>query len=587
MYNKFYKKTEDISQTMYDELYLLPNETVDELHLRIATDFSKNEAHRDRLVEYFRCHWMHTSTPATTNAGVTRGLPISCYVSRIGDSRKDIFDGYKEGMWLGAEGGGRGVDWSLVRPSGAKIGDGAKGSSSGVIPFLGVSDRQTFAVSQAGVRRSSETAYLDISHPDIHDFLDLKLPTGDKNRRTPNLHIDVVIPDSFMHAMLERRTWDLICPHTGDIVETVDAYDLWCDVLEARVKAKGEPNIMFSGNANKKLPALYLASGRKVYNTNICTEIFQYNDTEETSVCCLASINMEHYDEFKEHFRQLVEDMSDMLDQVHTVFQRKTKNRKDFRKARRSSVMERNIGIGVMGFHSYLQKKNIPFESSMAVGINKSFFETMERYAEEHQLKLDKRDNCELANEFGQKRRNNLLFAVAPTMSISVLCGVTSSGIEPLLANSFVKKTNNVNFTIRNKYLADKMSDYAFKNIENTEKIIKWIDTQWESINANEGSVQQLDWLSDWDKDVFKTAYEIDQNWLLQHASDRQPHIDQGQSLNLFMYSPIHWKDLYNLHLNAWKLGIKSLYYLRSTAPERAQTTKVKVLEEDDCIGCT
>jgi len=585
---KFYKKVEDISQTMYEENYLLPNETVSELYKRIATDFSKNEEHKQRLIHYLHCQWMHTSTPATTNAGMTRGLPISCYVSKIPDSRKGIFEGYVEGMWLGAEGGGRGVDWSNVRGSGAIIGDGAKGTSSGVIPFLGVSDRQTFAVSQAGVRRSSETAYLHISHPDIKAHLDLKLPTGDKNRRTPNLHIGVIIPDAFMETMLDRKPWNLICPHTKEIVETVDAYDLWCDVLEARIKAKGEPDIMFIDNANKDLPEAYRLSNREVKNTNICTEIFQYNDDFETSVCCLASINMENYDEFKPYFRQLVADISDMLDEVHNVFQRKTKQRKDFKKARLSSVMERNIGIGVMGFHSYLQKKNIPFESAMAVGINKDFFSKLREYSEEHQAMLPKSENCELANSIGILRRNILCIAIAPTMSISVLCGVTSSGIEPLLANSFVKKTNNVNFTLRNKYLDAKMEEhYRFKLKEQAMfSKDKWKEEQWAIINSSEGSVRDLDWLSDWDKEVFKTAYEIDQNWLLQHAADRQPSIDQGQSLNLFMYSPVNWRDLYNLHLNAWKLGLKSLYYLRSTAPERARTTKVKELGEDDCVGC-
>lgn len=592
MFKEFYKRTEPISKKMYEENYLLPNETVSELYERIATDFSKNEAHRNRLIDYLHCQWMHTSTPATTNAGITRGLPISCYVSSIGDSRRRIFEGYVEGMWLGAEGGGRGVDWSNVRGNGATIGDGAKGTSSGVIPFMGVSDRQTFAVSQAGVRRSSETAYLHVSHPDIHDFLDLKLPTGDRNRRTPNLHIGVLIPDEFMHKMLARESWDLICPNTGEVVFTCDAYDLWCDIIEARVKAKGEPDIMFVDNANRNLPELYKLSGRTVKNTNICTEIMQYNDENETSVCCLASLNMENYDEFKPFYKQLVEDISDMLDEVHSVFQRKTKNRKDFAKARLSSVNERNIGIGVMGFHSYLQKKNIPFESSMAIGVNREFFRLLNEYFEEYQLTLDDSESCELAKKHGVKRRNILGIAVAPTMSISVLCGVTSSGIEPLLANSFVKKTNNVNFTLRNKYLDKKILSKSLEKSREYEKIeakfdtAKWEAKQWESINANEGSVQQLDWLSDWDKDVFKTAYELDQNWLLTHAADRLEYIDQAQSLNLFMYSPIQWKDLYNLHLNAWKTGQKSLYYLRSTAPERAQTTRVKELDEDDCIGC-
>lgn len=587
---KYYKKVEDISQKMYEENYLLPKETVDELYLRIATDFSKNEEHKHRLYGYLKAQWMHTSTPATTNAGITRGLPISCYVSKIPDNRSGIFNGYVEGMWLGAEGGGRGVDWSLVRGSGAKIGDGAKGSSSGVIPFLGVSDRQTFAVSQAGVRRSSETAYLNVSHPDIKAHLDLKLPTGDRNRRTPNLHIGVIITDAFMRAAtVDFSTWDLICPNTGEVVETVDAFELWCDILEARVKAKGEPDIMFRDNANKDLPKLYTESGRTVENTNICTEIFQYNDDKETSVCCLASINMENYDEFEPYFEQLVADISDMLDEVNSVFQRKTKHRKDFAKARLSSMMERNIGIGVMGFHSYLQKKNIPFESSMAIGINKDFFGRLRMYSDKHQDSLPHNENCGLANRFTSNRRNVLTIAVAPTMSISVLCGVTSSGIEPLLANSFVKKTNNVNFTLRNKYLDKKILEESAR-ISNDVKAgfdtIKWESQQWESINANEGSVQQLDWLNDWDKDVFKTAYELDQNWLLQHAADRQKFIDQGQSLNLFMYSPVNWKDLHTIHVNAWKLGLKSLYYLRSTAPERAQVTKVKELLEDDCIGC-
>ena len=272
------------------------------------------------------------------------------------------------------------------------------------------------------------------------------------------------------------------------------------------------------------------------------------------------------------------------LDEIHTVFQNNVKDNKYFAKALRSSQMERNIGIGVMGFHSYLQKKNIPFESAVAIGTNKRIFKRLKMNVEAHQQSLPKEENCILANELGIKRRNILVTAIAPTMSISLLSGVTSAGIEPLLANSFIKKTNNTNFVLRNKYLQKIMDDFTINpNFDKQD----WIERQWESINANEGSVQHLEWLDDYSKEVFKTAYEIDQNWLIRHAADRTEFIDQGQSLNLFMYSPINWKDLHALHMNAWKLGLKSLYYLRSTAPERAQTTKVKELGDDECIGCS
>ena len=594
----------EFSRILYETTYFYPGESYPEWLERIVLPYSNDKEHAERMMAYIHNYWFHPSTPISSG----RGLPIACYVSHIPDDRNGIFDGYYEGMWLGAEGGGRGVHWSDVRGAGAPVGHTEKEiteyytlrregkteeaksrfvTSSGLIPFLGISDRATYGISQANVRRSSETAYVHISHPDILDFLDIRLETGDRNRRTPNLHHAVIVTDAFMDAVQNLQPWNLVCPHSGEIVDTVDAFKLWMDILEIRKTEAGEPNILFIDNVNRQIPEEYRANNMKVSCSNICTEIMLYTDPDNTAVCCLGSLNLEQWDEYKDQINQVVADCTDYLDNVLQSFIDKTEGRKGFEKARRSTMNERSIGLGVMGFHSYLQKKSIPFESPMAVGVNQRIFKAIRKASDKHQAELPPEVSCPLSVKAGTKRRNTHTLAVAPTMSISTLSNLTSSGIEPWMANQFVKKVPQGSYTIRNKYLEQLIKQESLKR----DSPHIWETQQWQDIGKHHGSVQHLEWMDDYTKDVFKTAYEVDQRQLVKLAGDRTPHIDQGQSVNLFLPAKVSYEELYAIHMMAYDAGVKSLYYLRSTSAEMADaTTKERheiIIEDDACVACT
>jgi ribonucleoside-diphosphate reductase alpha chain len=583
------------SQALYKETYFLPNENYSDWLNRVSTAYQNDSEHGMRMAKYIQNLWFHPSTPISSNAGTDRGLPISCFTKSVADNKPSIFQNYNEAFNLGAYGGGIGTDWSKVRSVNEPVGTNG-GRSSGLIPFLGVSDRSTLAISQGGLRRASEAAYLDISHPEIEEFIDIRKETGDSSRRTPNLHHGVIIPDDFMDCMISDGTWNLISPKSGEIIRTVSARKLWSQILEARITT-GEPYLLFIDTVNDLVPEEYKHENIKVTTSNLCTEITLRTDDQHSGVCCLGSINLEYWDEYQHCFDQFIADCSDYLDNVLQDFIDRTEGLQGFERARAGAVDERSIGLGVMGFHSLLQSKLIPLESSIAKGLNMKIFNMIKESADTHNTVLWKKA-CPMSQRMEGKttnfewKRNIHVTAIAPTMSISSLCGVTSSGVEPWVTNAFTKKVKQGSFAIKNKYLDDYLE--AYKHEINAP--IGWYNEQWDSIKKNNGSVQHLEWMSQSIKDVFKTAFELDQRWLLELAGDRSSLIDQGQSINIFIPAGSSVQYISDIHILAWKKKIKSLYYVRSTAGTSASTAsgerkqiKHKEIDmmSDTCLGCT
>lgn len=570
-----------ISKHMYQDTYFLADEDYDQWVERIATAYSNDANHKAIVSTLIKNYYFHPSTPPSSNGGTDRGLPISCYVGDVHDSKKGIFASWNEACWLGAMAGGIGRNWSAVRELGAKVSD--IGSSSGIIPFMHVDNALSLAIAQGGIRRMSQADYLKDSHPEIEEFIDIRKPTGDANRRSHSLHHGVVISDALLNAAIKDEDWPLISPKTKKVTSTVKAKTLWHKILEQRTST-GEPYIMFYDNVNHKRPEEYKTLGLTIELTNLCTEIFLNTSPEKTNVCCLSSLNLEYWDEYKDHLDIVIPAVIDFLDNILQDFINKTENMEGFANARRAAIEERALGLGVMGFHSLLQKKSIPFESAMASGINQNIFKLIREHTEKHQLALNQ--PCPLAKKAGTHRRNIVSLAIAPTMSISNLCGFTSSGIEPLDSNAFTKKLKQGSFPIVNKFFLKVLTDHAEANGLDAD----WIDAQLTSVKKNEGSVQHLEWLSSHNKDVFKTCFEIDQRWIIDHADTRGDHIDQGQSVNLFLYGNSHVQDIADLHIYAWRRGLKSLYYLRSKNPERASssstTRKVIATTYDECLSC-
>lgn len=582
-----------MSQYMYKDTYFLPDEDYEGWVNRICYSYSNDSAHGERLKTYLKNYWWHPSTPVSANGGTDRGLPISCFVGDVQDSKEGIFDSWTESSWLGAMGGGVGRVWSEVREMGASVGTSG-GKSSGIIPFMCVDGSLTRAISQGGLRRFSQADYLHISHPEIVEFLDIRKPTGDQNRRDQDLHHGVVVSDAFMKAVINNADWNLISPKTNLTVETVKARDLWTHILEQRVTT-GEPYIMFEDTVNSLKPKEYVQEDLSIKLSNLCTEIFLHTSDVKTNVCCLASLNLEYFDEYKDNLNKVIADLTDFLDNVLEDFIQRASKMPGFEKAVNAAKDERAIGLGVMGFHSYLQRKGIPFESAIAKGTNLNIFNGIRDASDMHQLSLMKMSNtgkrCPMSVRCDTNRRNIVTLAIAPTMSISNLCNLASSGVEPWISNAFSKKLKQGTFAIKNKYLQDVINDYALEySLSNT-----WIEEQWNSIKKFEGSVQHLDWLDPYWKDVFKTAFEIDQRWLIEHAGDRAPLIDQGQSINIFIPGNSHVQYISDLHILAWKRKVKSLYYLRSTNPNRAVTSSndrktistLGEMMEDTCLACT
>jgi len=571
----------DFGKTTLKDRYLLPDETSpQDGFMRAAKAFSDNDEMAERIYNYASKLWFMFSTPILSNGGTNRGMPISCFLNYVGDSREGLTGHYTENAWLASIGGGIGGYWGHVRSDGVSTSGGSQ--SSGSIPFLHVVDSEIMAFSQGKTRRGSYAAYMDISHPEIIEFLEMRKPSGgDIHRKCLNLHHAINISDEFMH-LIEKciaeptydDSWDLIDPHTNKVVRTVSARELWQKILEIRV-ATGEPYISFIDTIYEGMPETQKKLGLNVHHSNLCTEITLPTDEHRTAVCCLSSVNLEKFDEWKNN-NLFISDLVRFLDNALTYF---IDNAPDsvFR-AKFSAANERSIGLGAMGFHAYLQSKGIPFEGALAKSMNLKIFKHIKEQAVAESKRLGIKRG-EAPDMEGTGMRNAHLLAIAPNASSSIICGTTSPSIEPFRANAYVQKTMSGSFLVKNKYL-EKLLD---KKGINTDKT-------WTSILANRGSVLHLKELSDYEKDTFKTAIEINQQWVIEHASDRQKFICQAQSVNVFVPADVNVKELHDIHMLAWKRKLKTLYYCRSEAIKRAELLSKKIertiIPEADCLAC-
>ena len=583
-----YKRDNYLSEfsikTLEDRYLVGDEKSPQDAFARAAKTFADDDDHAQRLYDYASKLWFMFSTPVLSNGGTKRGLPISCFLNYVDDSREGITDHYTENAFLSSVGGGVGGCWSGVRSVGSKTSNGSE--STGVIPFMKVVDAEMLAFSQGVTRRGSYAAYLDMSHPEIEEFLDVRKPTGgDINRKSTNLHHGVVIGDDFMEC-IERATrqagfddsWDLIDPHTNAVVKTVSAKTLWVKLIQNRVET-GEPYIMFGDTVDEAVPEYQRELGLKVRQSNLCSEITLPTDKDRTAVCCLSSVNLEEYDEWKDN-DQFIPDLIRMLDNVLEYFIHNAPDQ--LARAKYSASRERSLGLGAMGFHAYLQRHNTPFESAMAKSRNMQMFSRIKSEAERATRTLaEERGPCPDGKDYGV--RNAHLLAIAPNASSSIICGNTSPSIEPYRANAFTQKTKTGSSLLKNEYLENVLQDLG----EDTDEV-------WKSIVTSSGSVQHLDFLDDWTKDVFKTAVELDQRWVIEMAADRQEHICQSQSLNVFFPADVSKQELHAIHMMAWKRGVKTLYYLRSEAIKRAETISDEVLrqrifesiDDDGCLAC-
>ncbi len=550
--------TEFGKETLTDR-YLLPTEGYQDLFARVADAYADDQEHAQRLYDYISNLWFMPATPVLSNGGTGRGLPISCYLNSVEDSLEGIVGTWNENVWLASKGGGIGTYWGNVRGIGEPV--GLNGKTSGIIPFVRVMDSLTLAISQGSLRRGSAACYLDVTHPEIEEFLEIRKPAGDFNRKALNLHHGVLLTDAFMEAVRAGDDFDLLSPKTGEVRATVNARALFQKLVETRL-ATGEPYIVFSDTVNRMMPKHHRELGLKVSTSNLCSEItlptgIDHLGNDRTAVCCLSSLNLEKWDEWKDD-KQFIEDVMRMLDNVLQDYIDRAPD--EMARAKYSASRERSVGLGVMGFHSLLQSKGIGFQSALAKAMNLKMFQHISAKANEASMMLAKeRGPCPDAEEMGAMERFSCKMAIAPTASISIICGGTSACIEPIPANIYTHKTLSGSFVVKNPYL-EKLLRKKSKDTNNV----------WNSILQQEGSVQHLDFLTPEEKDAFKTSFEIDQRWLLEFAADRSPYIDQAQSLNLFIPADVEKWDLMQLHFQAWEKGIKSLYYLRSKSMQRA-----------------
>lgn len=551
--------------------YLLKDESFQELFARVSSYYASNEKHAQQLYNYMSKMWFMPATPILSNGGTDRGLPISCFLNETADSLDDIVNLWTENVWLASRGGGIGSYWGNVRSINEII--SGKGNSSGIIPFIKVMDSMTLAISQGSIRRGSSAVYLPINHPEIEEFIDIRRPTGgDVNRKSLNIHQGIAITDEFMKAVEHDKDFNLVSPASKEVVNKIRARDLWIKLLTTRIET-GEPYILFIDSVNRAIPEHHKKLGLNVKMSNLCSEItlptgLDHLGNSRTAVCCLSSLNLEYYDEWKND-KEFIPAIMLFLDNVLEDFINKAPE--TMSRAKYSAMRERSIGLGVMGFHSFLQLKNVPIESVMAKVWNKKIFEYIGAEADKASIKIGaEKGACPDAEEVGSVERFSNKTAIAPTASISIIAGNASPGIEPFAANSFVQKTLTGSFNVRNKNLEKLLIEKGFNN-----------EQVWSSIATHEGSVQHLTFLSDEEKQVFKTAYEIDQNWLIELAADRTPYITQAQSLNVFMPGNVSKKYLHKIHFNAWKKGVKSLYYCRSTSIQRADKVSHSVLKGD------
>jgi len=553
----------------------------------VSKTFGSNQEHAQRLYEYSSKHWLSYSTPILSFGRSKRGLPISCFLNYIEDTSEGLVDNLSETNWLSMLGGGVGIGFGIRS---------ADDKSTGVMPHLKMYDASSLAYRQGRTRRGSYAAYLSIDHPDIINFLEMRKPTGDQNMRTLNMHHGINIPDAFMEiveqSMLDPNfddKWDLVDPASKIVRETVSAKELWQRILEMRMMT-GEPYLHFIDESNRKMPQHLKDLGLKINQSNLCSEIILPTNEKRTAVCCLSSLNLEYYDEWKDH-PQFLRDVAEMLDNVLQYFIDNAP--KTIKRAIYSAKQERSIGIGALGWHAYLQKNNIPWENPMAIGRNKNIFKTIREKLDVANKELGL-ERGEAPDAVGTGNRFSHLMAIAPNASSSILMGNTSPSIEPYRANAYRQDTLSGSHLNKNRYL-----DEMIIKISN-EKPAEWYGDTWSSIIANDGSVQHLDWMSDWDKEVFKTSMEIDQRWLVQHAADRQEYIDQAQSLNVFFRPDSHIKYIHAVHFQAWKQGLKTMYYCRSDKIAKADKVSKRIEREvikeidlhaltgdaDTCLAC-
>jgi len=553
----------EFGKATLEDRYLMPDETPQDLFARVASYFSDDDAHAQRIYDYMSRLWFMPSTPVLSNGGTERGLPISCFLNESDDSLQGIVDLWNENVWLASRGGGIGSYWGNLRSIGEKVGkNGKNGKTSGVIPFIRVMDSLTLAISQGSLRRGSAACYLPVWHPEIEEFIEMRRPTGgDPNRKALNLHHGIVIPDAFMRAVESDEEWALKSPKDGAVQTTVSARELWIRILTARVET-GEPYLLFIDRVNADIPQHQKLAGMRVKMSNLCSEItlptgIDRFGNDRTAVCCLSSLNLETYDEWK-NVPGMIEDILRFLDNVIQDFIDRAPD--SMAKAQYSAMRERSVGLGVMGFQTFLQKRNVPMESITALSWNKKIFKHIRGQADlSSKILAKEKGACPDAADFGIEERFSNKLAIAPTASISIICGGASPGIEPSAGNSFVQKTLSGSFNVRNPHLKKLLIEKG----KNTDEI-------WSSITTNKGSVQHLDFLSQHEKDVYKSAFEIDQRWLIDLAAQRTPYICQSQSLNVFIPADVHKKDLHQIHFQAWKKGIKSMYYLRSMSIQRS-----------------
>ncbi len=557
----------DFGKATLSDRYLMPGEEFQDLFARVASQYGDDQAHAQRIYDYMSKLWFMPSTPILSNGGTSRGLPISCFLNEASDSLEGIVGLWNENVWLASKGGGIGSYWGNLR----SIGETVKGvgKTSGVIPFIRVMDSLTLAISQGSLRRGSAAVYLPIWHPEVEEFVEIRRPTGgDPNRKALNLHHGIQVSDEFMRAVEEDKEWALRSPKDKSVVRKISARALWIRILTARIET-GEPYLVFSDHVNKAQPEHHKLAGLEVKTSNLCSEITlptgtDHHGQERTAVCCLCSLNVENWLEWEDH-PTFIEDVMRFLDNVLQDFIDNAPA--GMEKAAYAAMRERSVGLGVMGFHSFLQAQNVPWESVIAKVWNKKMFRHIREQADAASIKLaHEKGACPDAEEYGVMERFSHKLSIAPTASISIIAGNSSPGIEPIAANVFLQKTLSGSFSVRNRHLKKLLAE---KGMDNEEV--------WSSITTTKGSVQHLDFLTEQEKAVYKTAFELDQRWIVEHAADRAAFICQSQSVNLFLPANVHKRDLHQIHFMAWKRGVKSLYYCRSLSIARADTVSEKV----------
>lgn len=598
MKNKFEIKIDYSRDSLFDELgirrlkdsYMKEGEvSPQERFAYVSSAFASNQEHAQRLYEYSSKHWLSYSTPILAFGRNKRGLPISCFLNYLDDTSEGLVNNLSETNWLSMLGGGVGIHVGIR---------GGDDKSTGVMPHLKTYDASSLAYKQGNTRRGSYAAYLDISHPDIIQFLEMRKPTGDQNMRALNLNHGVNITDKFMQiiekCMIDPTaddSWELIQPNSGRVVETVSAKALWMKLLELRMQT-GEPYIWFIDRANEGLPDYQKKLGLKNHGSNLCSEISLATSKDRTAVCCLSSVNLEYYDDWKDN----IEFLPDVLEMLDNVLQYFIDNAPDvISRAKYSAYRERSVGVGTLGFHAYLQKNNIAFEGVLAKSVNNKIFKHIRSQLDSANERLAReRGACPDAAEFGVMKRCSHVMAIAPNASSSIIMGNTSPSIEPYAANAYRQDTSSGSYLNKNKFLD------AIIVEKSKDKEPSWYDDTWASIIANDGSVQHLDWMDEYTKSVFKTAVEIDQRWIIEHCSDRQLYVDQAISTNLFFRPDVNVKYLHAVHFQAWKQGLKSLYYVRSSKLRKADKVGQKIerkrieeeidlqslVENNTCLAC-